>query len=120
MNYGKPKVNKINTNIIIKIILLMILFSVCGCGSGDSGCSECGICKTCSGENIASEEEIEQMGVGLDLLEEMLTDDKERGFLFPLEMIKAQSKLYVLNLIPDFKYFCPRYAKIIKLYVIIL
>ena len=24
----------------------------CGCGSGDSGCSECGCCRTCAGEGI--------------------------------------------------------------------
>ena len=23
---------------------------LCGCGSGDSGCSECGCCRTCAGE----------------------------------------------------------------------
>eukprot|EP00094_Tigriopus_californicus_P010528 TCALIF_10156-PA protein Name:"Similar to MYCBP2 E3 ubiquitin-protein ligase MYCBP2 (Homo sapiens)" AED:0.02 eAED:0.04 QI:14/0.77/0.5/1/0.88/0.8/10/0/4914 len=26
---------------------------LCGCGSGDSGCAECGICRTCSGEELA-------------------------------------------------------------------
>eukprot|EP00095_Tigriopus_kingsejongensis_P005847 maker-scaffold697_size109876-snap-gene-0.24 protein:Tk05847 transcript:maker-scaffold697_size109876-snap-gene-0.24-mRNA-1 annotation:"e3 ubiquitin-protein ligase mycbp2 isoform x1" len=25
---------------------------LCGCGSGDSGCSECGVCRTCSGEDM--------------------------------------------------------------------
>ena len=25
-------------------------YRVCGCGSGWSGCSECGCCKTCAGE----------------------------------------------------------------------
>eukprot|EP00058_Branchiostoma_floridae_P002865 XP_002588353.1 hypothetical protein BRAFLDRAFT_81492 [Branchiostoma floridae] len=25
--------------------------TACGCGSGDSGCSECGICKSCAGED---------------------------------------------------------------------
>ena len=26
------------------------LFRPCGCGSGDSGCAICGICRTCAGE----------------------------------------------------------------------
>ncbi len=26
------------------------MFSECGCGSGDSGCLECGACKVCAGE----------------------------------------------------------------------
>lgn len=25
-------------------------YSECGCGSGDSGCLECGVCKVCAGE----------------------------------------------------------------------
>ncbi len=27
-----------------------MLFRECGCGSGDSGCLECGVCKVCAGE----------------------------------------------------------------------
>ena len=27
-----------------------ILSRECGCGSGDSGCSQCGLCKVCAGE----------------------------------------------------------------------
>ena len=24
--------------------------TICGCGSGDSGCAECGVCRTCAGD----------------------------------------------------------------------
>ena len=27
-----------------------MIYSKCGCGSGDSGCKECGCCRVCAGE----------------------------------------------------------------------
>lgn len=27
-----------------------LMFRPCGCGSGDSGCAVCGICRSCAGE----------------------------------------------------------------------
>ena len=33
------------------------LIRPCGCGSGDSGCAECGLCRTCAGESVADEQD---------------------------------------------------------------
>ncbi|VDH90727.1 E3 ubiquitin-protein ligase MYCBP2, partial [Mytilus galloprovincialis] len=38
---------------------------LCGCGAGESGCSECGICRTCAGEQVL---EMEDHGKQLELL----------------------------------------------------
>ena len=51
-----------NVNIIIIIIIgekhliceLMYLSRPCGCGAGDSGCAECGSCRTCAGEKAGN------------------------------------------------------------------
>ena len=39
-----------------------MLFRACGCGSGDSGCKECGCCRNCAQE---PEDDIEDVG-GVD------------------------------------------------------
>lgn len=37
-------------NWVILFIFLVVFFRPCGCGTGESGCAECGCCKTCAGE----------------------------------------------------------------------
>ncbi|KAK6172343.1 hypothetical protein SNE40_016020 [Patella caerulea] len=50
----------------------------CGCGSGDSGCSDCGACRVCAGEKLELEE-LDERG-----LLEVFSKDKE---LLPLDII---------------------------------
>ena len=54
----------------------------CGCGAGDSGCSECNICRTCAGEQMDFDKEdidhskqLEKLRENKDFLQfEMLMD----------------------------------------------
>ncbi|ESO93790.1 hypothetical protein LOTGIDRAFT_153260, partial [Lottia gigantea] len=48
----------------------------CGCGSGDSGCSECGACRVCAGEKLELEE-LDERG-----LLEVFSIDKELAWKF--------------------------------------
>lgn len=42
-----------------------LLYRPCGCGAGESGCSECGVCRSCAGEQIL---EMEEHGKQIELL----------------------------------------------------
>ena len=46
--------NKLQTLIVTYVF---VLIRPCGCGSGDSGCAECGLCRTCAGESVADEQD---------------------------------------------------------------
>ena len=49
----------------------MFYSPLCGCGSGDSGCSECGICRLCAAEQDKS-----------DVMEQINLKSKEMQFPF--------------------------------------
>ena len=54
---------------IIVILYLPVAYRmpdrVCGCGAGDSGCSECGVCRTCAGELLDADRTPEAAKPGL-------------------------------------------------------
>lgn len=52
--------------------LLSVLWRICGCGSGESGCSSCGCCKACARE--LDGQEARQRGI-FDAVKEMIPLD---------------------------------------------
>ena len=54
----------------------------CGCGSGDSGCSECGVCRNCAGEMGPDQDRLHEGANGRIL--EMLARTKE---MIPLDIL---------------------------------
>lgn len=57
---------------------LSIINSICGCGSGESGCSVCGCCKACARE--LDGQEARQRGI-FDAVKEMIPLDLLLGIL---------------------------------------
>lgn len=53
-------------------VCVCILFRICGCGSGESGCSSCGCCKACARE--LDGQEARQRGI-FDAVKEMIPLD---------------------------------------------
>lgn len=53
-------------------VCMCILFRICGCGSGESGCSSCGCCKACARE--LDGQEARQRGI-FDAVKEMIPLD---------------------------------------------
>lgn len=74
------------------------LNSICGCGSGESGCSACGCCKACARELDGQEarqrgifDAVKEM-IPLDLLLGMLVN---RRLLFSLPVFLCHSAQYI-------------------------
>lgn len=71
------------------LCVCLCLHSICGCGSGESGCSACGCCKACARE--LDGQEARQRGI-FDAVKEMIPldlllgipTDPLNGFMFPL------------------------------------
>lgn len=60
-------------NLCVSLFLLLSLpLSICGCGSGESGCSACGCCKACARE--LDGQEARQRGI-FDAVKEMIPLD---------------------------------------------
>lgn len=58
--------------------IFCVLNSICGCGSGESGCSVCGCCKACARE--LDGQEARQRGI-FDAVKEMIPLDLLLGML---------------------------------------
>ena len=58
----------------------MFILSDCGCGSGDSGCKECGCCRVCAGDKDTWEGmfQVEDENV-IMALQERLKKRREKG-----------------------------------------
>lgn len=62
-------------------LTFMVLCSECGCGSGDSGCKECGCCRVCAEDKDRWDGMFQMEGDEADLfsaLKEKLKKRKER------------------------------------------
>lgn len=76
-------------NIFLSLFGICPSTSICGCGSGESGCSACGCCKACARE--LDGQEARQRGI-FDAVKEMIPLDLLLGmpsditydFIFPL------------------------------------
>lgn len=62
------------------MFLFSVCASICGCGSGESGCSACGCCKACARE--LDGQEARQRGI-FDAVKEMIPLDLLLG-IYPL------------------------------------
>ena len=57
----------------------------CGCGSGDSGCAECGVCRSCAGELPDADRATEAANGGLL---EVLARSKD---MIPIDLLIGRS-----------------------------
>ncbi len=81
----------VHKQILYFCVSLMIFFLFdrpCGCGSGDSGCSECGVCRICAGE-FAHDPDRASEGANGKILE-MLARTKE---MIPLDILFGKNIL---------------------------
>ena len=66
----------------------LCVYRVCGCGAGDSGCSVCGVCRSCAGEGVENDDKaaaaLLEAGGAEGGIFEMLA--KARGDNLPLDL----------------------------------